>query len=1311
MKKIFLLFILFVVCFTQTVLSQTLIHYWNFNNSATVNDQLTPTSSIVGGAGIVHVAGGISAIQTTSNINQGFETTNPNTRNADVSGSHLRFNDPIGGALVFSLPATGYRDIIIKYGTRRSGSGAGTQVIEYTTDGTNYISFATVAPIDGNPTVQTLDFSAITAVNNNPDFKIKITFQQGGGGTVGNNRFDNFTSEGNPQGADMLPPVVTFDPVNNTTIIPVTTQPKISFSEDIRLADNSAIDNSNVDNLVELRLGNASGTLVAFDANVSGRDITIVPSGNLLNGQMYYVALKANVVEDISDNAVSSVQSSVFTTIVPQTVFAPGDLVVVAYRMNTTSTGDEVAILTLVDILPGTMINLTDTKYTDNATAQCPGGLVWTAPAGGVPVGTVIVIQNDASTASTGTVTGSSFGLSSSGDQVIFYTGSASRPSYITAFSSNAWVINNASCSGSSSKLPAGLADGVSAVNLSTSPGNVSGNSVNAYYTGTQTGTKSEIQTSVLNPANWTSLGSGTAAQTWPTWAFPGPPVVVSASVVNQTTLQVVFNRQLDNATATNIANYTGIAGISSVTRSSNGTLADTLTVNFSTPFSTGTNYTLSINNVKDTDNRVMFGTYSFNFIYNTRVSLTTKFISADESAGTVSFNIKLENPSVSSIDLVINGVPFSNAGASDYVFANQTLSFTGASNSTHTITIPITNDNVEEQTEYFVLSLQNAVGCTLTGSKYFTVFIRDNDRTAPQPTREIELSHVGSFEPVSVNGSTSEIVVHDPVSQRLFMTSAIQKRLDIANFSNPAAITLVTSIDMSSYGGITSVAVKNGVVAVTSPNANEQLDGSVVFFDTDGNFLKQVIVGALPDMIVFTPDGSKVLTANEGQPNSAYTVDPEGSVSVIDISGGIPSLTQANVTTITFTSFNANEAVLIMAGVRKTKLTSTLSQDLEPEYIAVSSNSTKAWVTLQENNSVAEINLQTNTVSDIWSLGTKNYNTTGNGFDASDNSGVVNICNWPIKGFYMPDGVTAYSSGGVSYIITANEGDEKEYSALTERTTVSNASVILDPTVFPNYEVLKEDHNMGRLRISNLQGDTDTDGDYDQLYMVGARSFSIWNADSKQLVYDSGDDFEMITSSDPSVSAIFNADNEGNGFKSRSRAKGPEPEGVTVAALGGKTYAFIALERVGGVMVYDVTDPSNPEFVDYKNSRSVVSFSGDHGPEGIFYISAQNSPDGKHYIAVANEISGTISVYEIQNVVSGINNQQHDQSSLIIYPNPAKGSEIYLNEEISGEILDITGKVILKVYKAKTINVSELPKGIYMLRTDEGFAKRFVIE
>jgi hypothetical protein len=601
-------------------------------------------------------------------------------------------------------------------------------------------------------------------------------------------------------------------------------------------------------------------------------------------------------------------------------------------------------------------------------------------------------------------------------------------------------------------------------------------------------------------------------------------------------------------------------------------------------------------------------------------------------------------------------------------------------------------------------------VGLSITGTSTATIYIVDNDNVAPIPSNQIELNYIGSFDPSGTNTSTCEIVVHDAVSQRLFTTSAIAGFLDIINFSNPTTPTVISSVNMNPYGGVTSVAVKNGIVAVASPNTDETLNGSVVFFDTNGTFLNQVTVGALPDMITFSPDGTKVMTANEGQPNADYSIDPEGSVTVINIAGGIASLTQANVTTLLFTAYNSQETTLIASAVRKLKATSTMSQDFEPEYVTISADSQKAWVTLQENNAIAEINLATTTIADIWALGTKDISQPGNGMDISDNNGQVLIANWPIQAFYIPDAVANYNVAGTNYIVTANEGDEKEYTGFTERTTVGAATYTLDATNFPNASVLKQSYNMGRYRVTNLNGNTDADAEFETINAVGTRSFSIFNTTTKQIVYDSGDAFERYTAAN--YPTIFNADHESNTPKVRSRSKGPEPEGVTVAQIGTETFAFVSLERVGGVMVYNITNPNNAVFVDYKNSRSTSAFAGDHGPEGITYISAANSPTGTPYVLVANEISGTITIFEVDTNTLANNEFASTTKTFTLFPNPSNADGIvYFNRAADIELYDLSGKLLFSQKDAQTLNTKTLSTGIYLVETSEGIVKKLIVK
>jgi DNA-binding beta-propeller fold protein YncE len=347
--------------------------------------------------------------------------------------------------------------------------------------------------------------------------------------------------------------------------------------------------------------------------------------------------------------------------------------------------------------------------------------------------------------------------------------------------------------------------------------------------------------------------------------------------------------------------------------------------------------------------------------------------------------------------------------------------------------------------------------------------------------------------------------------------------------------------------------------VAVAVEDDTLQNPGQVVFFDTNGQFLNSVTVGALPDMVVFTPDGRKVLTANEGEPSQDYTIDPEGTVSIIDITPGIASITNAQVTTVSFAAFNTDSVSLLAAGVRLYGPNATVAQDVEPEYITISPDNKTAYVTLQENNAIGVINLETGVATEIRALGVKTWDNTS--LDVSDNLGGIYFNNWSVKGLYEPDGIAFF---GDKYLITANEGDAREYTAFAEIVRLNSVAYKLDSVAFPHARYLKRNDLLGRLNVTTASGDTDGDGDFDEIHTLGGRSVSIWDAETGALVWDSGDDFERITATDPVYGSMFNASNSNNTFKNRSDDKGPEPEGVTVATLEGRQYAFVALERIG---------------------------------------------------------------------------------------------------------------------------------------------------
>ena len=616
----------------------------------------------------------------------------------------------------------------------------------------------------------------------------------------------------------------------------------------------------------------------------------------------------------------------------------------------------------------------------------------------------------------------------------------------------------------------------------------------------------------------------------------------------------------------------------------------------------------------------------------------TTSFVgtqvSVAENAGTVSVSVNLTNGNglPSSIDVEL--IPFATATAGADFTLPQTLKLTWPALSNgvrQTISFAITNDQLPEAAEYFTIRLTNPMNLNLpsTNANQFTVFLLDDDKKAPLPSKAIRLKHTGSFSNGPAGPNSAEIVTYDAGSKRLFIANSLGAKLDIVDFSNPATLTLIKSIPVTPWGNINSVAVRNGVVAVAMENAAPQAPGKVVFFDVDGQYINAVTVGAMPDMITFNHAGTKVLTANEGEPNAAYTIDPEGSVSIIDISAGIAGLTQSQVVTVGFTAFNAQLLHLRQMGVRIFGPNATVSQNLEPEYITIDETDTKAWISLQENNALAELDLATNSITRILPLGVKDHMLPGQALDASDQSGTVQIANWPVKGVYMPDAIASYTIGGQTYVVTANEGDAREYNGYSEINRLSSSAYVLDPLQFPYANVVKA--NLGRLNVTFASGDTDGDGDYDEIHAFGGRSISIWNAATGQRVWDSGDDMERIIAQHPVFGPLFNASNANNTLKNRSDDKGPEPEGLAMATIYGRRYAFVALERIGGCMVYDVTDPAHPVFVEYQNTRTVSSYGGDQGAEGIIYIKGSESPTGKPYVILANEVSSTLAVFEVE--------------------------------------------------------------------------------
>ena len=554
-----------------------------------------------------------------------------------------------------------------------------------------------------------------------------------------------------------------------------------------------------------------------------------------------------------------------------------------------------------------------------------------------------------------------------------------------------------------------------------------------------------------------------------------------------------------------------------------------------------------------------------------------------------------------------------------------------------------------------------------------------------------LSLKLVGSTPALAENfdESAAEIVAYHPGSKTAFLVNSNSKAVDVVSLDDVTAPSITMTLDVAGdvegavaeladgdLGGVNSVDVYGDHMAVAIEADTKQDTGYIAFYNVDGTLMSAVAAGALPDKVGFSPDGQYAVVANEGEPNDDYSNDPEGSITVIDVSGGFDAPVAA---TADFRAFNAGGSKSLTGPVRISAKAESVAQDIEPEFIAFSEDGSTAFATLQENNAVAVIDLADAEVDAVLGIGFKDYGIPGNEIDASNKDGGVNFNSWSIYGTYMPDGFDAYDVNGITYLVTANEGDGREY--VSDATDAADCTAQggfffddgdcfhyldeirvkdLDASQFTDELVAKlgadfqDQDKLGRLKIITDLGLEDTAACttipttgqpiaypdetpvagcvYEDLYSFGSRSFTIWDTTNGRPVFDSGSDFERITAQQ--LGGSFNASNDSNDGDDRSDDKGPEPEAVEIASINGNTFAFIALERVGGVMVYNITNPQNAEFVQYINPRDFTvdddaveaNLAGPLGPEDIKFI----TKDGEMYLLVSNEVSGTLSIYSV---------------------------------------------------------------------------------
>ncbi|MFC4549706.1 MULTISPECIES: choice-of-anchor I family protein [Halorussus] len=520
-----------------------------------------------------------------------------------------------------------------------------------------------------------------------------------------------------------------------------------------------------------------------------------------------------------------------------------------------------------------------------------------------------------------------------------------------------------------------------------------------------------------------------------------------------------------------------------------------------------------------------------------------------------------------------------------------------------------------------------------------------------------VVLERVGRYESGKFDADAAEIVATSADSDHLFVVDAEACAVDVLDVTTPADPERAAQISVAEAwpdaGEVTNVALKDDVplgdgtttvLAVSVVAETPQEHGRVVFYDAPKRaHAATVEVGATPDAVKFTPDGSRVLTADSGEPSDDYETDPPGTVSVVDVRDGVGD---ATVEQADFRAYDGREDELRERGVRIFGPNAAASTNFEPEYLTVSADSTTAYVVLQLNNALAEVDVESATVTEVRALGYKDHDATGNELDASDVDR-LNVRNWPVYGMYQPDAVAAYERDGQTYLLTANEGGARDAEGFSEVTTV--ADLDLDPDAFDfdsmpgvsDVADLQRPEHLGNLHTTTERGDVDGDGRHEEIYAFGGRSFAIWRPNGT-LVYDSGADFELLEAMHHPE--YFNADGTTNAPFAQSTAKGPEPEGIAVGDVGGRTYAFVGLERIASLVVYDVTDPTEPAFVQYINNRDFdvdperdieegpadPSDAGDLGPEGVTFVPAEASPVDAPLVAVGNEISGTTTLYRV---------------------------------------------------------------------------------
>lgn len=610
----------------------------------------------------------------------------------------------------------------------------------------------------------------------------------------------------------------------------------------------------------------------------------------------------------------------------------------------------------------------------------------------------------------------------------------------------------------------------------------------------------------------------------------------------------------------------------------------------------------------------------------DTRVIAVTDAAQVTVSGTNVTINPSADLGTGSTYGVLVPGSAFTDASGNPFVGTQNAVPGLEAGELDFTTAAATASAVINGVTLYAAApSLQGLQGATAT--------------TPPTATNALQLVRLGAYATTDDTATTArpnaEVVAYDKTTSTVYVQNTNEGRIEIVALSASGALTKTGEIDLRSlagFGSVNSVAVDHGIVAVAYANAAGDQPGRVALFDAAGTLRTLLDVGIGPDQLTFTPDGTKILVANEAESAGtlASPIQTAAGISIIDVSGGAAAATVRN--TIGFAALDGSEATLRANGLAITP-GNTAANDIEPEYISVSPDGTRAYVTLQEVNGVAIIDITDPAATKplaIVPLGAVNHALAGNEFDASDRDGAGGTASiriaaspTPIYGLLQPDSIASFTANGATYFVTANEGDQRVVGGVDDPADVARLSAVPNAQLTPALQALKADPAYARLNVLLRTGDTDGDGIIDQLATLGGRSISIFRQNddgSVTKVRETGGEFEKIFAA--LAPGRFNNDQViGATPDDRSDNKGPEPEGITTGTIDGRTYAFVGLERQSGVLVYDVTDPETASFVSYV--PPLAGSAADLGPEVLKFIAAADNPTGTPLVITASEVSG----------------------------------------------------------------------------------------